>query len=41
MTSISKNEYLNKLDDIVIKCKNTYPGIIKIKLGINMVNHIY
>ena len=24
MTSISKNVYINKLDDIVSKCNNTY-----------------
>ena len=28
MTSISKNVYIDKLDDIVIKCNNTYHGTI-------------
>ena len=41
MTSISRNEYVNKLDDIVKKYKNTYHRIIKIKLGINKVKHMY
>ena len=31
MTSVSKNVYINKLDDILNKKKNTYHGIIKIK----------
>ena len=31
MTSISKNEYINKLDDRVNKCNNTYHRPIKIK----------
>ena len=31
MTSISKNAYINKLDDIVNKYNNTYHNIIKMK----------
>ena len=31
MTSISKNVYINKLDDIVNECDNTYHTIIKMK----------
>ena len=31
MTSISKNVYIDKLDDIVNKCNNTYHSKIKIK----------
>ena len=31
MTSISKNVYINKLDDIVSECKNTYHRTIKMK----------
>ena len=31
MTLISKNMYLNKLDDIVNKCNNTYHCTIKMK----------
>ena len=31
MTSISKNVYINKLDDIVNKFNNSYHGTIKIK----------
>ena len=31
MTSISKNVYVNKLDDIVKKCNSTYHRTIKIK----------
>ena len=30
MTSISKNVYIYKLDDMVNKCNNTYHRIIKI-----------
>ena len=32
MTSISKNVYIDKLDDIVNKYKNTYHSTIKMKL---------
>ena len=32
MTSISKNVYIDKLDDIVNKCNNTYHRTIKMKL---------
>ena len=31
MISISKNVYIDKLDDIVIKCNNTYHRTIKMK----------
>ena len=31
MTSISKNVYIDKLDDIVNKCNNTYHSTIKMK----------
>ena len=31
MTSISKNNYFNALDDIVKKCNNTYHSTIKMK----------
>ena len=31
MTSISKNVYIDKLDDIVNKYNNTYPSTIKMK----------
>ena len=31
MTSVSKNDYINKLDDIINKYNNTYHGIIKMK----------
>ena len=32
MTSISENVYIDKLDDIVNKCNNTYQRTIKMKL---------
>ena len=32
MTLISKNVYIDKLDDVVNKCKNTYHRAIKMKL---------
>ena len=32
MTSVSKNVYINKLDDLVNKCNNTYHSTIKMKL---------
>ena len=31
MTSVSKNMYIDKLDDIVIEYNNTYQGTIKMK----------
>ena len=31
MTSVSKNVYIEKLDDIVMKYNNTYYNIIKMK----------
>ena len=31
MTSVSKNVYIDKLDDIVNECNNTYHRAIKIK----------
>ena len=33
-TSMSKNVYIDKLDDIVNKCNNTYHRAIKMKLNI-------
>ena len=33
MTSISKNVYIDQLDDIVNKCNNTYHRTIKMKPG--------
>ena len=40
MTSISKNVYINKLDDIVDEYNNTYHTAIKMK-PINVNNNIY
>ena len=34
-TSMSKNVYIDKLDDIVNKCNNTYHSAIKMKLNIH------
>ena len=31
MTSISKNKYMNQLNDVVNKYKSTYHGTIKVK----------
>ena len=31
MSSVSKNVYVNKLDDIVNKCDNAYHSTIKMK----------
>ena len=31
MTSVSKNKYIDKLDDIVNECNNTYNTVIKMK----------
>ena len=31
MTSVSKNVYIDKLNDIVNKCNNTYHSTIKMK----------
>ena len=33
-TSMSKNVYIDKLDDIVNKCNNTYHRAIKMKINI-------
>ena len=33
MTSVSKDFYIDKLDDIVNKCNNTYQNRIKMKPG--------
>ena len=33
MTTISKNEYIDKLDKIVNKCNNAYHSTIKMKPG--------
>ena len=32
LTSISKNSYIDKLNEIVNKCSNAYHSIIKMKL---------
>ena len=40
MTSISKNVYIDKLDDIVNKCNNTYHRTIKMK-PINVEDNTY
>ena len=41
MTSVSKNVYTDKLEDIVDKYLNTYHRIIKIKTCWYKVKHIY
>ena len=41
MTSISKNVYIDKLDDIVNKYNNTYHSTIKIKWMLMYIEHIY
>ena len=40
MTSISKNVYIDKLEDIVSKCNNTYHSTIKMKL-VDVKNNTY
>ena len=40
MTGISKNVYINKLDDIVKEYNNTYHTSIKMK-PVNVENNIY
>ena len=40
MTSISKNVYINKLDNIINKFKNTYHRIIKMK-PVDVKNNTY
>ena len=40
MTSISKNMYVDKLDDIVDECNNTYHTTIKMK-PINVKDNTY
>ena len=40
MTSISKNVYIDKLDDIVNECNNTYYRTIKMKTQLT-INNIY
>ena len=40
MTSIPKNFYINKLDDIVNKCNNTYNSTIKMKAVVINQTHI-
>ena len=40
MASISKNVYINKLDDIVIECNNTYHRTIKMN-PIDVKNNTY
>ena len=42
MTSVSKNVYIDKLDDIVNKCSNTYHNTIKMKpAGVKSNTNIY
>ena len=31
MTSVSKNKYIDKLDEILNKCNNTYHSTVKMK----------
>ena len=41
MTSISKNMYIDKLDNIVNKCNNTYHSTIKMELvGVKSITYI-
>ena len=40
MTSVSKNMYINKLDDIVNECNNTYHRTIKMK-PVDVKNNTY
>ena len=40
MTSVSKNVYIDKLDDIVNKCNNIYHSTIKMK-PINVKSNTY
>ena len=40
MTSISKNVYINKLEDIVNECNNAYHKTIKVK-PVDVKNNIY
>ena len=40
MTLISKNVYIDKLDDIVNKCNNTYDRTIKMKPVVLKIIHI-
>ena len=40
MTSVSKNLYIDKLDDIVNKCNNTYHSTIKMK-PVNVKSNTY
>ena len=41
MISVSKNVYIDKLDDIVNKYNNTYHSTIKIKWMLMYIKHIY
>ena len=41
MTSVSKNVYMDKLDDIINKYKNTYHSTIKMKPVDVKSNNIY
>ena len=42
MTSISKNVYINKLDDTVNKYNNTYHSTMKMKpIDVNSSTYIY
>ena len=40
MTSVSKNVYIDNLDDIVNDCNNTYHGKIKVK-PVNAIDDAY
>ena len=40
MTSMSKNVYIDKLDDIVVEYNNTYHRTIKMK-PVNVKNNVY
>ena len=40
MTSVSKNVYIDKLDDIINKYDNTYQGTIKMK-PVDVKSNIY
>ena len=41
MTSVSKNVYIDKSDDVLNKYNNTYHGTIKMKpVDVNSISHI-
>ena len=41
MTSVSENVYIDKLDDIVNKCNNTYHSTIKMKPNADIKSNTY